>query len=403
MKKITKLSTLLFCLITPLTIFSQTPGATIIRIEDGVSSRCVNRNEDAIQIGLVGMKISKKKNWFKEQTQAGVQVGVRIEGMDAEYNTKATEFTQVYVVDVKEYDKGSILLPIEGNIVRYFPLQNKGVFFNGIDLSISLMQRKDDAPFGIVVKELVNFTKQFPLPTNPFDPAIKTLANFTSNLLSPANDEGNKINRPAPVSTINLPFSPIANCSENSFQEKTGVFAVIYGSNEVTEEGYVDINKTTDYAYKLQTSPSRAILVAKKDKQGKLSSFKPLHNEFIMFYLNSFSTNPTSPKTVLTMTPNTDTKINSKDAETLLEDTEWYKTASSEFKDKYKMILSDIENKDKFGTYEFIKGNKVANAELFKSDAAIIDYVEATRRLINLGLEEQIKELPELPVFLQKK
>src|SRR5690554_5675219 len=109
MKKTNNLSILIFCLITPLTIFAQKPGATVIRIEDGVSSRCINRNEDAIQIGLVGMKISKRKSWFKEQTQAGVQVGVRIEGMDAEYNTKATEFTQVYVVDVKAYDKGSIL------------------------------------------------------------------------------------------------------------------------------------------------------------------------------------------------------------------------------------------------------------------------------------------------------
>jgi len=40
---------------------------------------------------------------------------------------------------------------------------------------------------------------------------------------------------------------------------------------------------------------------------------------------------------------------------------------------------------------------------LLQSDAAIIDYAEATRRLVNLGLEEQITELPELPVFLKKK
>jgi len=403
MKKMTKLAILIFCLITPWAVFSQTPGATIIRIEDGVSSRCVNRNEDAIQIGLVGMKISKKKNWFKEQTQAGVQVGVRIEGMDAEYNTKATEFTQVYVVDVKEYDKGSILIPIEGNIVRYFPLQNKGVFYNGIDLSISLIQKKNDAPFGVAVKELVNFTKQFPLPTNPFDPAIKTLANFTSSLLSPSNDEGNGINRPAPVSTINLPFSPVANCSENSFQEKTGVFAVIYGSSETAEEGYVDIYKTTDYAFKLQTKPSRAILVAKKDAQGNLAPYKPLHNEFIMFYLNAFATNPTSPKTVITMTPNTDTKINSKDVEAIIDIAGWYKVASSDFQEKYKKVIAGIENKEHMELFKFYDNKTTTDLELLQSDAAIIDYAEATRRLVNLGLEEQITELPELPVFLKKK
>ncbi|TAL70137.1 MAG: hypothetical protein EPN82_05860 [Bacteroidetes bacterium] len=180
MKFKTKIIVILLIIINPFIIFSQIPGAIIVRIEDGITSRCIKRNEVAIQIGLVGMKIFKNKGWFKEQTQAGVQVAVKIEGMDTDYNTKATEFTQIYLVDVKEYDKGSIIIPIEGNIIGYFPLQNKGNFFNNIVLSISLLQRKDDAPFGVVVKELVNFTKQYPFTTNPFNSEIKMLANLTS-------------------------------------------------------------------------------------------------------------------------------------------------------------------------------------------------------------------------------
>jgi hypothetical protein len=382
--------------------FAQKPGATIVRIDDGVTTRCINRNSDAVQIGFAGMKIDKKKNWFQQQTQAGIQVGVRVEGMDAEYNTKATEFTQIYVVDVKEYDKGSILLPIEGNIVRYFPLQNKGTFYNGIDLAVTLIQKKDNTSFGVVVKELASMTKQFPFPTTPFDPGIKMLADFTSKIISPSNDEDNKINR-IPASTINLPFSPNGNCNENSFQEKTGVFSVVFGSENVDAEGYVDINKTSDYLFKLQTSPSRAILVCKKDAQGKCTNFKPLNNDFLLFYINAFPLNPTSPKTTLTVTPNTETKVNSDSIKISLKNSEWFQMANMDFQTKIMLANSELEKTNKLGTFKYDKNKILITTELFNSGALIFDYLEASRRLINLGLSEEVNDLPQLPKYMLQK
>jgi len=385
-----------------ITCFAQKPGATIVRIDDGVTTRCINRNSDAVQIGFAGMKIDKKKNWFQQQTQAGIQVGVRVEGMDAEYSTKATEFTQLYVVDVKEYDKGSILLPIEGSIVRYFPLQNKGTFYNGIDFSITLIQKKDNTTFGVVVKELANMTKQFPFPTTPFDPGIKMLADFTSKLISPSNDEDNKINR-IPVSTINLPFSPNGNCNENSFQEKTGVFSVIFGSKNIEAEGYVDIDKTSDYLFKLQTLPSRAILVCKKDAQGKCTNFKPINNDFLLFYINAFPLNPTSPKTTMTVVPNTETKVNSDSIKTSLESSEWFQSANMDFQTKMIIANSELEKTNKLASFKYDENKTLITAELFNSDALIFDYLEATRRLINLGLSEEVNNLPQLSKYMLQK
>jgi len=379
--------------------FGQNPGATIVRIEDGGKTRCINRNSDAVQIGFVGMKIDKKKNCFQQQTQAGIIVGIRVEGMDAEYNTKATEFTQVYVVDVKEYDKGSILLPIEGNIIRYFPLQNEGTFYNGIDLSVTLIQQKDNTSFGVVVKELANLTKQFPFPTTPFDPEIKMLADFTSKIISPSNDEGNKINR-IPVSTINLPFSPNGNCAGNSFQEKTGVFSVIFGSENGGAEGYVDINKTSDYIFKFQTSPSRAILVCKKDNQGKCTNFKPINNDFLLFYIDAFSLNPTSPRVAFTITSNTEAKIDADNLKANIIGSDWFKTADTDFQTKLVLAIDEIDTST---TIKYGKTKTILTTELFNSDVLIIDYLEASRRLINLGLSEEVGDLPALPEYLQQK
>jgi hypothetical protein len=307
----------------------------------------------------------------------------------------------LYVVDVKEYDKGSILLPIEGNIIRYFPLQNKGTFYNGIDLSITLVQKKDNTTFGVVVKELASMTKQFPFPTTPFDPGIKMLADFTSKIISPSNDGDNKINR-IPISTINLPFSPDGKCSENSFQEKTGVFSVIFGNENIGVEGYVDINKTSDYLFKLQTSPSRAILVCKKDAQGKCTNFKPINNDFLLFYINAFALNPTSPKTTMKVVLNTETKVNFDSIKTGFENSEWIQISNMDFQTKILLANSELEKTNKLSTFNYNQNKTFITTELFNSDALIFDYLEVSRRLINLGLLEEVKNLPELPQYMRK-
>lgn len=122
-----------------------------------------------------------------------------------------------------------------------------------------------------------------------------------------------------------------------------------------------------------------------------------------MFYLDAFSIIPTAPKTTLTFTPNTDTKIKASDIIKIVEDANWYKTASKDFKNKFQITLSDIEKNGKLSTINYTNNKATVSTELFISDAVLIDYVEASRRLINLGLQNQIINMPELPLSLQQK
>jgi hypothetical protein len=404
MKKNGTIIIFVILIVVSISMNAQKSGATIIRIEDGSNSKCINQNEHAVQIGLAAIKLSKTKNWFKNQTQAGIQVGIRISGRDSQFNTKATELTQMYMVNVKDYNKGSILLPMEGSIVDFFPLRNNGAFYSGIDLSVSLLEKKGNTPFGTVIKELANFTKQYPLPTNPFNNTVKKLANFTTDLISRNNDDGNNVKRhDVPNSTINLPFSPDSDCTGNLFQEKTGVFAIVYGNKDTKEAGHIDINKTAQYIFKIQKEPSRTILVAKKDNNGKTTKYTPIQNEFIMFYINAFSIVPTKNKAVSEVTfQKTPLWVDRSEVIEAVSGSKWYQFSSNNFRQDFKSNLS-FQDAKHFNPNKSINDTELVESQPTLNYTIISDYIEASKRLLSLGLEKQIIQLPNLPVFLQEK
>jgi hypothetical protein len=106
-------------------------------------------------------------------------------------------------------------------------------------------------------------------------------------------------------------------------------------------------------------------LVCKKDAQGKCTNFKPLNNDFLLFYINAFPLNPTSPKTTLTVTPNTETKVNSDSIKISLKNSEWFQMANMDFQTKIMLANSELEKTNKLGTFKYDKNKILITTELY--------------------------------------
>jgi hypothetical protein len=353
-------------------------------------SRGIDRRTDEVTIGLASLDLTKSKGLLKSDTDAGVLIRTKVSGFDKTRVSQSITLERMYMVNIKRYDKGSISLPIEGSIIESFPLTNNGITYTNIELDVQLMRRRNDSDFGFVVKNIAKLTDELPFPVNPFNPVVSKLAGSLGDMLSSDNDEKNNIEERIPTATINLTFSPNSKLSQ-----KTGVFAVIFGSDEESA-GYIDIGKTQDYEWKIEYDPKRVILVKKKSEK----KFVELKNDNMMFYVDAYSTKiANSEKDVRTA-------IGFKDDKTLeVAEVSNYKSKpqvivskitsaywNPQLTDSFSIALNkQIENYSQ--TSELIKHNTTDSLLIDNKSLLIFDYIKAAERREVLGLQLEKNQL----------
>lgn len=384
----------LFTLLCSTAVYSQNPlgGAKIVRVSDGATSRCINRSTDTLTISVNRIIIAKKKNLFKTDTQAGIQVSTTVTGSNSKTGeADQAAISRVYVVDVKDYNKGQISLPLEGNVINEFSLTNGDFRYNGMQVSASLLRKKGDTPFGAVVRELAAITSSTSFPTTPFAPGFKLFSEFATRLLGDDNNDLNKIEERIPTSTINLIFSPKGDCA-GSIAETTGTFAVVFSSGDTADPGYVDIGQETAYCFQTQTTPSFAILVGKKPGTGQCVADRPIANDYLMFFKNAFSMSPhagnvMSERVPPSWSPNTNADVG-----------EYMKGVSelsaTDFRLRKEMMTSETTAENKMGQVSRGASAPISNNWL-KFLAA--DYVDALKRCWASGMPSEKCSVPEPP------
>ncbi len=350
-------------------------------------SRGIDRRTDEITIGLTSLDLTKTKGLFKSDTDAGILIRTKVSGFDKTRVSQSITLERMYMVNIKRYEKGSISLPIEGSIIESFPLTNNGITYTNIELDVQLMKKRNDSDFGFVVKNIAKLTDELPFPVNPFNPVVSKLTGSLGDMISSDNDEKNNIAERIPTATINLTFLPNSKLSQ-----KTGIFAVIFGSDD-DSSGYIDIEKTNNYEWKIEYDPKRVILVKKKGEK----EFVELKNDNLMFYVDAYSNKVDSLK------EGVKTAIGFKDNKTL------EMAEVSNYKSKPEVIVSHIaatswnslltdsfsselnEQIENYGkTWELIKPSANDSLLVDNKSLLIYDYIKATERreVLGLGLEK---------------
>jgi hypothetical protein len=400
----TALCASIFCGIFETYAQRRLTGGKIVRINDGNSNQCIGYNS-VISLGLFRARIYKKRNWFINQTKAGVQVDTKVTGIDSDLKAQNSNVSQVFEINVKDYDQGLVDIPMSGTILSYFPLQNNMTYFSGFDMNVSLLEAEKNTQFGLGVAAMLDFTKKFPFPTTPFLSDTKDFYQFAASLIAPNNDRDNSVQRYIlPSATINLQIGSDGNCDNYQILQQSGIFAVVFNSDQddLTVDGTVDLNNSSNYEFKWQPYPTQDILVAKKDANGKPGNFTVLKNEFIGFYIvaipNPRITTKTPKSTVGLSNMNASNKVSLENFSDI-KNTSWYKKSPEKFQTSFSSAIKDLNENNKVIGFTESEFNKPAASKytIDSKDAVILGYLEAIRRFESLGLKNEILKLPIIP------
>lgn len=397
MKKIQLLLTLT-AIIAALSVNGQNyfGGSDIFRI-GYTDSRTISNATDVITLGLVSVDLTKTASLFREDAQAGVLVRATLSGYDKPTRTnQSTTIERLYLVDVTKYPTGQVSLPIEGTLFDNFPLTFDKNIYTKVELEIILLKKRKDTDFGFVLKNVAKLTQNLPFPTNPFDPIVKSLAGSINDMLSPENDAENNIRERIPTGKISLNFLP-----SSPFATKTGIFAVIFGTEPPFQSGYVDIKKPNDYIFSILTEPKRAIVVAPKNNPSQTSE---LRNDNLMFFIEAFSSNVDKQQTVTTSFSKGDSTLTltSTEIQNKVLDADWSSKTSSTFNATFQTALKEY-NKSGNGI-PFIKATDLTKEQISigSNELLMIDYIQALEQRKQLGIDDKKITLPKPSIYLLK-
>lgn len=303
-KLITALVTSLIASLQSANSASVPDGETIVRIDDGTATRCINSSSDRITMNLRRLVVKKDVGFFSEDKTAGVFINTIISGDDSSGDSRKISFPRVYTVTVTQYASGVVALPVEEKLFSRFYLSNNSNTYDSAELEFSIVSKKDKTPLGIALVALEDISRNLPVPINPFSEGFKYFTQYANKVVNESLNATNNVSEIAKEGKIVMNFSSTGVCTGD--QEQTGTIAVVKGDHGKESDGYVDINKTYCWAADLKPifTLKYAVPNDKKCSEINPASFRKVANQHIAFYLSAEPRVLTSSKDTLSRIDN---------------------------------------------------------------------------------------------------
>ncbi|WDF91714.1 hypothetical protein [Aeromonas hydrophila] len=298
------LATIFIASLQPANSASVPDGETIVRIDDGTSTRCINSSSDRITMNLRRLVVKKDVGFFSEDKTAGVFINTIISGNDSSGDSRKVGFPRVYTVTVIQYASGIVSLPVEEKLFSRFYLSNNGNTYDTAELEFSVVSKKDKTPLGIALVALEDISRNLPVPINPFSEGFKYFTQYANKVVNESLNSANNVSEMSKEGKIVMNFSSTGICTGD--QEQTGTIAVVKGDHGKESDGYVDINKTYCWAAELKPifNLKYAVPNGKKCNEISSDSFKKIANQYVAFYLSAEPKELISSKGILSRIDN---------------------------------------------------------------------------------------------------
>lgn len=386
----------------PLGAATVPDGKIIVRVEDGTASRCINSTTDRLTMHMRRLVVNKDIGVFTEDKTAAVIVSTIISGEEGGLIPKKVSFPRMYTVNIDQYTKGNVSIPVEEKLFSRFPLTNSGNSYDTAEVEFTVLAKKDKTPFGIALSALADISKNLPTPINPFSEGFKYFSDYANKVVEGSLTSENNIGVQSREGKIILSFSATSTCTGD--QEKTGTLAIVSGMDGKELDGIADIKK--DYCWKADLRPVFTLKFASKPSGSTCASisetsYNRINNPYIAFYLNAEPKTLTSSRTaqVKTLTlPNKETVLTNVSAREIEKsilaayDVGSISSTSSTQLPAVKNVTYKVSDVLKDGDYfaGAIKEGGTNNITLSTTviDSLAIDLAESLKRCAAHGVEE---------------
>ena len=267
---------------------AESGGGVIVRIPDGVTTRCVNASRDTVWLTLRRVIVDKTKGWLTKDSSAAIIINASVTT-----RPKPLSFPLATQADLGDYSVGQVSIPVEYTIVDGLQLTQGKVKMTGLQVELTLLNMRSKTGLGVALQALVDVTKKLPIPENPATQAATYLLDYANTSVSnavKAQGDADKLKSAA----IAMNFSPNGKCEGPGFEgfETTGTKIVLQESG-VPGPGYVDVGKTNEYCWRAETTPAFVVSAARPQRGSRCGDavnrdkFVPVSNNYVGFFLNA--------------------------------------------------------------------------------------------------------------------
>jgi hypothetical protein len=266
-------------------------GGTIVRVPDSVPNDCIHGQKDAIWLTLRRVITTKERGWLAEDRSVGIAIQTLVRTQPQ--SPKAISYPLLTAATLQGFTDGQVSIPVEYSIIDSLRLVQGPVRYSGLQIDVTLINKKGRTKWGNALVALQEVTKKLPIPADPFIQSASYLLDFTNKAVSKDladQDTGDK----AKGAAISLNFDPSGQCRKGAGEsfEKTGTLAVVYAEG-TRGGGYVPIASVANYCWAADFLPAFALKAAKKPSTGKCDEptgplqFQPVTNNYTAFVLNA--------------------------------------------------------------------------------------------------------------------
>jgi hypothetical protein len=224
-------------------------GGVFIAVDDGTPRQCINVNTSVVSMFIIGIKARQNTSWLPSWLVATADVGAKINITMLDPLTQNPSFTFPRAVKLRPNGSSNIVtLPVRYTLLTKFSFVNNS---NGPAHPISNMSMDMDfinieksGTLAIVVSSLIDFSKNLPLPPNPYSTGVQLFGQFVNNLVQQAAAGSSD---DVPLATMSYDLSTLDSCSKLELMEGTTALILDYKGNDT--KGVIATADSEKYCY----------------------------------------------------------------------------------------------------------------------------------------------------------
>jgi hypothetical protein len=276
---------------------SNPSGGVFIAIDDGSPRQCININKSVVSMFVLGVKARQNTSWLPSWLVSASNVGAKINITMLDPLTQNPTFTFPRAIKLKPTGATNIItLPMQYTLLTKFSFINNSNNpphpISNMSLDMDFIDIEKAGPLATVMSSLIDFSKNLPLPPNPYSTGVQLFGQFVNSLIQQATARSSADDVPLAIMSYDL--STLDNCGKRELME--GTTALILDYQGADTSGVIATSDVGKYCYFLGSNNEVTFATKKQpgldcDHQaGMVSAPKTqLNNPQIVYSINSYA------------------------------------------------------------------------------------------------------------------
>lgn len=222
-------------------------GCESVVADDGYRRVCVDARTDEVSIRLVRAVVGKDKSWFSNDRTVDMIIDGKIQKTDAHYNRTAAEMPVSFRARIGEYDAGTVVVPVDTQIVSPYRLSLGGHTTNLIELNFDFVNSSEPTALTRVISKLPQAIDGLPIPVGPFTPSFMSAASVVGSLVDAFLGDEEFDGDVSRQGRISMELNATGKCGRNGIY--SGLYVFMKSYDQIEHEGIIKLSEIPHYCF----------------------------------------------------------------------------------------------------------------------------------------------------------